>query len=85
MLQILPVQYPYQVNLINIDFNGYAIGGLVVGEPQQTMFEVIDNLIKMIYIFLLTSVNNLIFSIKYIFACSKFKLFITKYSKENSG
>ena len=34
------------LGLLNIDFNGYAIGGLAVGEPQQTMFEVIDNLIK---------------------------------------
>ena len=32
--------------LINIDFNGYAIGGLAVGEPQDVMFEVLNNLIE---------------------------------------
>ena len=28
--------------LIEIDFNGYAIGGLAVGEGQKEMFEVLD-------------------------------------------
>jgi queuine tRNA-ribosyltransferase len=32
--------------LINIDFNGYAIGGLAVGEPQDVMFRVLDNLVE---------------------------------------
>lgn len=32
--------------LIDIDFNGYAIGGLAVGEPQDVMFEVLNNLIE---------------------------------------
>ena len=32
--------------LINIDFNGYAIGGLAVGEPQEVMFKVLDNLVE---------------------------------------
>lgn len=32
--------------LINIDFNGYAIGGLAVGEPQAVMFSVLDDLVK---------------------------------------
>ena len=31
--------------LTNIGFHGYAIGGLAVGEPQNTMFEVLDGLI----------------------------------------
>ena len=31
-------------NLIDIDFNGYAIGGLAVGETQQEMFSVLDDL-----------------------------------------
>ena len=30
--------------LINIDFNGYAIGGLAVGDTQDEMFKVLDNL-----------------------------------------
>lgn len=29
-------------NLIDLDFNGYAIGGLAVGEGQQEMFQVLD-------------------------------------------
>ena len=29
--------------LINIDFNGYAIGGLAVGETQKEMFNVLDD------------------------------------------
>ena len=32
--------------LINIDFNGYAVGGLAVGEPQDVMFKVLDDLVK---------------------------------------
>ena len=32
--------------LTNIDFNGYAIGGLAVGEPQEVMFKVLDNLVE---------------------------------------
>tara|TARA_B100000959_G_scaffold132739_1_gene139167 strand:+ start:318 stop:1430 length:1113 start_codon:yes stop_codon:yes gene_type:complete len=30
--------------LINIDFDGYAIGGLAVGDTQEEMFKVLDNL-----------------------------------------
>ncbi len=30
-------------NLIKIDFDGYAMGGLAVGETQKEMFEVLDN------------------------------------------
>ena len=30
--------------LLNIDFNGYAIGGLAVGESQKEMFNVLDDL-----------------------------------------
>ena len=30
--------------LININFDGYALGGLAVGETQKEMFEVIDNI-----------------------------------------
>jgi len=30
--------------LININFDGYAIGGLAVGESQKEMFDVLDNL-----------------------------------------
>jgi queuine tRNA-ribosyltransferase len=29
--------------LIDMDFEGYAIGGLAVGEPQETMFKVLDD------------------------------------------
>jgi queuine tRNA-ribosyltransferase len=28
--------------LVDIGFHGYAVGGLAVGEPQETMFEVLD-------------------------------------------
>ncbi len=28
--------------LTNINFDGYAVGGLAIGEPQETMFEVLD-------------------------------------------
>ena len=31
--------------LLKIDFNGYAVGGLAVGESQKEMFHVLDNLI----------------------------------------
>ena len=31
-------------HLTNIDFDGYAVGGLAVGESQQEMFKVLDNL-----------------------------------------
>jgi queuine tRNA-ribosyltransferase len=31
-------------SLINIDFNGYAVGGLAVGESQIEMFKVLDNI-----------------------------------------
>ena len=31
--------------LIKIDFDGYAIGGLAVGETQNEMFKVLDNLV----------------------------------------
>ena len=30
--------------LMNIDFNGYAVGGLAVGESQKEMFNVLDNI-----------------------------------------
>ncbi len=30
--------------LLNIDFNGYAVGGLAVGESQIEMFKVLDNI-----------------------------------------
>ena len=30
--------------LLNIDFNGYAVGGLAVGESQKEMFRVLDNI-----------------------------------------
>ena len=34
--------------LVNIDFDGYAVGGLAVGESQNQMFKVLDNIaIKM--------------------------------------
>lgn len=29
-------------DLVNIGFNGYAIGGLAVGEPAETMYELVD-------------------------------------------
>lgn len=28
--------------IINLDFNGYAIGGLAVGEPTDTMYEIVN-------------------------------------------
>ncbi len=31
--------------LIDIGFNGYAVGGLAVGEPQDVMFQVLEDLI----------------------------------------
>ena len=34
------------LQLKKIDFEGFAIGGLAVGEPQQTMFKTIENTIK---------------------------------------
>jgi len=33
--------------LINIDFEGYAIGGLAVGEPQEKMFNVLEHSIPL--------------------------------------
>ena len=30
--------------LIKIDFDGYALGGLAVGETQKEMFEILDNI-----------------------------------------
>ena len=30
--------------MLNLDFNGYAIGGLAVGETQNEMFTVLDNI-----------------------------------------
>jgi len=33
--------------LLNIDFNGYALGGLAVGESQEEMFQVLDNITKL--------------------------------------
>ena len=32
--------------LIEIDFNGYAVGGLAVGESQDVMFKVLNDLVK---------------------------------------
>jgi len=32
--------------LRSIGFDGYAIGGLAVGEPQEVMFEVLDNVVS---------------------------------------
>ena len=32
-------------NLIKIDFDGYAIGGLAVGETQKQMFKVLDDIV----------------------------------------
>ena len=32
------------MKLIKIDFDGYAIGGLAVGESQNEMFSVLDDL-----------------------------------------
>jgi queuine tRNA-ribosyltransferase len=29
-------------DLINLDFDGYSIGGLAVGEPAETMYELVD-------------------------------------------
>ncbi len=29
-------------DIINLDFNGYAIGGLAVGEPMEQMYELVD-------------------------------------------
>ena len=29
-------------DITSIDFDGYAIGGLAVGEPAETMYEIID-------------------------------------------
>jgi queuine tRNA-ribosyltransferase len=29
-------------DLVSLDFDGYAIGGLAVGEPEEKMFEIID-------------------------------------------
>lgn len=34
--------------LINIEFDGYAIGGLAVGEGQETMFSVLDYAVDML-------------------------------------
>ena len=34
--------------LLNIDFNGYAIGGLAVGESQKEMFNVLDDITNLI-------------------------------------
>ena len=31
-------------HLIEIDFDGYALGGLAVGESQSEMFKVLDNI-----------------------------------------
>ena len=36
---------------MKIDFDGYAIGGLAVGESQKEMFEVLDHVWFMFYIF----------------------------------
>jgi queuine tRNA-ribosyltransferase len=30
------------VDLLNIDFDGYAIGGLAVGEPTEVMYDIVD-------------------------------------------
>ncbi len=28
--------------MLNLDFDGYAIGGLAVGEPVETMYDIVD-------------------------------------------
>ena len=33
-------------NLKSIDFDGYAVGGLAVGETQKEMFKVLDNIVQ---------------------------------------
>ena len=38
------LRYKSLENLINIGFDGYAIGGLAVGDTQDEMFKVLDNL-----------------------------------------
>ena len=35
-------------HLVKIDFNGYAIGGLAVGESQKEMFKVLDDITNLI-------------------------------------
>lgn len=32
-------------DLVDLDFDGYAIGGLAVGEPRKTMFEILEYLV----------------------------------------
>jgi len=34
--------------IINLDFDGYAIGGLAVGEPSQEMFKVLNYLVSLL-------------------------------------
>jgi queuine tRNA-ribosyltransferase len=36
------------IDLINMDFPGYAIGGLSVGEPKEIMYEVLDYTAKLL-------------------------------------
>ncbi len=36
------LRYISAENLVNMDFEGYAIGGLAVGEGQESMFKVLD-------------------------------------------
>lgn len=35
-------------NLLNMDFSGYAIGGLSVGEPKKNMFKILNYILKYI-------------------------------------
>ena len=35
---------------MKIEFDGYALGGLAVGESQNEMFKVLDNIKRIIYL-----------------------------------
>ena len=41
---LIPLFAKYVNELIKIDFDGYAIGGLAVGETQKEMFSVLDDI-----------------------------------------
>jgi queuine tRNA-ribosyltransferase len=40
-----PLRAQSAAGLIDIGFDGYAVGGLAVGEPQQVMFEVLSEIV----------------------------------------
>ena len=42
----VPLRLESAKGLIDIGFDGYAIGGLAVGEPQETMFRVLTELTR---------------------------------------